>query len=160
MSATNRELIHRFYTAFAARDAETMATCYVDDARFRDPVFTLEGEAVRDMWRMLITRGKDLRVEFSNVQGDALTGGAHWDAYYTFSGTGRKVINRIDAHFRFRDGLIAEHVDTFSFWSWASQALGAKGLLLGWLPAVQGKVRQQAAINLDKFRAERAKAGV
>lgn len=159
MSNTNRELIHRFYTAFSQRDAEAMAACYLRDATFRDPVFTLRGAEVGDMWRMLCTRGKDLTLSFSDVQADATTGRAHWIAHYTFSGTGRKVENRIDAAFRFADGLIADHVDTFSFWRWSRQALGAPGLLLGWTPMLRAKVREQARANLEKFRAERAAAG-
>jgi len=35
-------------------------------------------------------------------------------------------------------------------------ALGAKGVLLGWLPAVQNAVRAQAALNLAEFRAKKA----
>jgi hypothetical protein len=59
------------------------------------------------------------------------------------------------AQFRFADGAIAEHVDTFSLWRWTSQALGLPGLLLGWTPMVRGKVRRQAAATLAKFSAER-----
>jgi ketosteroid isomerase-like protein len=160
VSNTNRELLHRFYSAFAQRDAETMATCYQPDATFKDPVFELRGAECGDMWRMLCTRGKDLRLEFSDIAADALTGSARWTAWYTFSATGRQVENRIAAAFRFKDGLIAEHVDTFSFWRWSRQALGLPGLLLGWTGAVQRKVLAQARANLDKFRAERAAAGI
>ncbi len=45
------EVITRLYTAFAARDAETMARCYAPDAHFSDPVFPdLHGPAVTAMW--------------------------------------------------------------------------------------------------------------
>src|SRR6478672_11208014 len=40
MPEDNADLIRRFYSAFAARDADTMAACYAPDARFSDPVFT------------------------------------------------------------------------------------------------------------------------
>jgi ketosteroid isomerase-like protein len=155
LSQSHSELIHRLYVALDRRDGETMAACYHRDARFRDAVFTLQGAEVGDMWRMLCSRSRDLRVEASNIHADALTGGAHWVAHYTFSGTGRKVINRIDANFRFAEGLIVEHVDQFSLWRWASQALGPAGTLLGWTPMVRSKIRRQAAENLRKFRAER-----
>jgi len=43
-----REIITRFYTAFAARDHDTMAHCYAADAHFTDPVFTdLHGPAAQ-----------------------------------------------------------------------------------------------------------------
>ena len=83
---------------------------------------------------------------------DDATGVAHWDARYSFSATGRKVLNRIDASFRFRDGLIVHHVDRFSFYRWSRQALGPVGLLLGWTPLVRNKVRAQAAKGLAEFR--------
>ena len=76
-------------------------------------------------------------------------------ATYTFSGSGRKVVNRIDARFTFRDGLIATHVDTFDLWRWASQALGPVSLLLGWTPFLRAKIRAQAAQSLAKFSADR-----
>lgn len=159
MSATNRELIHRFYVALDHRDAEAMAACYLPDARFEDPAFSLTGESIGDMWRMLCERGKDLRVEASRIEADALTGSAHWVARYTFSKTGRKVENRIDAAFRFRDGLIAEHVDRFSFWRWSRQALGPVGLLLGWTPWLRGTVRAEAAKGLAQWQAKRRERG-
>ncbi|HVH33578.1 MAG TPA: nuclear transport factor 2 family protein, partial [Tahibacter sp.] len=64
------ERIDLFYRAFQRRDGATMAACYTPDATFRDPVFALQGERVGAMWRMLCERGKDLRVEFSDVRAD------------------------------------------------------------------------------------------
>ena len=151
----NRELIKRLYAALDSRDGEAMASCYTPDATFRDPVFTLAGSAVGDMWRMLTSRATDLRAEASDVEADALTGSANWVAHYTYSGTGRKVVNRIHAQFRFADGAIAEHVDKFDLWKWAAQAIGAPGLLLGWTPMARNKIRRQAAATLAKFSAER-----
>lgn len=155
MSGANAETIHRLYVALGRRDGEAMAACYAPDATFDDPVFSLRGEAVGDMWRMLCTRGKDLAVEASGIEADASSGRAHWVATYTFSGSGRTVVNRIDARFTFRDGLIATHVDSFDLWRWASQALGPLGLLLGWTPFLRAKIRGQAAQTLAKFSAER-----
>jgi ketosteroid isomerase-like protein len=153
--AGNRELIKRLYAALDRKDGEAMAACYAPDATFRDPVFTLAGSDVGDMWRMLTARAKDLRCEATDVEADALTGSARWVAHYTYSGTGRNVVNRIGAQFRFADGAIAEHVDTFDLWRWSAQALGAPGLLLGWTPMVRNKIRRQAAATLAKFSAER-----
>jgi ketosteroid isomerase-like protein len=153
VSDSNAELIHRLYVALDKRDGEAMARCYHANAHFSDPVFTsLDGRAVGDMWRMLASRATDLRVEASDIVADADTGSAHWVAHYTFTGTGRKVVNRIDAKFRFREGLIVDHRDTFDLWRWAAQALGPMGLLLGWSPMVRNKIRAQAAANLAKFQ--------
>jgi hypothetical protein len=99
-------------------------------------------------------RATDLEVTASNVQADDERGRAHWDARYTFGQTGRKVLNRIDAEFEFRDGLIVRHTDTFSFWKWARQALGPAGFALGWTPPLQNKVRSMARHGLDKYMRE------
>ena len=150
--AANATLIERFYEAFGRRDHAAMAACYAPDATFSDPVFRdLRGNEVRSMWQMLCERGTDLEVSYRDVKTEGDAGSAHWDADYTFSATGRAVHNSIDARFVFRDGLIAEHVDSFGLWAWTRQALGPVGLLLGWSPPVQGKVRGQARENLDRF---------
>lgn len=146
------ERIETFYRAFQQRDAATMAACYTADATFRDPAFDLQGERVGAMWRMLCERGKDLRLEFGNVRAEGERGSADWQAWYSFSKTGRAVHNVIHAEFRFRDGLICEHVDTFNFWRWSRQALGPAGLLLGWTPLLQNKVRAEAARSLAAYR--------
>jgi ketosteroid isomerase-like protein len=150
----NAAVIDRFYEAFARRDAEAMGACYTADVRFADPAFgELHGDEVRAMWRMLCERGKDLEVVHSAVRADANAGAAHWDADYTFSATGRKVHNSIDAVFRFEDGLIAEHEDSFDLYRWARQALGPVGLFLGWTPMVQKKIHSGARESLDEFMA-------
>ena len=157
----NADTIARFYAAFAALDGATMATCYAPDVRFEDPVFTLRGkDEVMSMWAMLgaATRAGSMdvwKLEWRDVEADANAGRAHWEAHYRFSATKRMVHNRIDAAFRFRDGLIVEHVDRFDFHAWARQALGLPGLLLGWTPMLRNKVRAQAATKLALFRAGR-----
>jgi len=148
---THRAVIERFYGAFARRDADTMAHCYHAGARFRDPVFELEGARIGAMWKMLCARGADLRVVHSAVHAEDASGAAHWEAWYTFSGSGRPVHNVIDARFRFVGGLIVEHIDSFDFWRWSRQALGLPGLLLGWSPLLREKVRAQALDTLARF---------
>ena len=148
--SASEQLIDRFYGALALRDHRTMGACYLPDARFSDPVFgELDGDEVRAMWRMLCERGTDLVVTHSAVEADGERGSARWVASYTFSPTGRPVRNEIEALFRFADGLIAEHDDRFDLWKWTRQALGTTGLLLGWSPPVQGKVRAQARSALQ-----------
>jgi hypothetical protein len=61
------------------------------------------------------------------------------------------VHNRIDASFLFEKGKIRRHIDAFDLYAWTRQALGIKGLLLGWAPPVQRAVRVQAARALDVF---------
>lgn len=146
------DLITSFYEAFSRRDPEGMVAAYADDVRFSDPVFTdLRGERAKNMWRMLCERGKDLTIEFSDVKADGNTGSAHWEAHYTFSLTGKKVHNVIDARFTFANGKITEHVDSFGLYRWTSQALGLKGKLLGWTSFVQNAVRTNGAKGLDAW---------
>jgi ketosteroid isomerase-like protein len=156
----NAALIHRFYDAFAALDAEGMKACYHPDVVFSDPAFgELRGAQAGAMWTMLTGRAKDLEVTASDIEADDQRGRAHWDARYTFGQTGRKVLNRIDAAFEFRDGLIIRHTDTFDFYAWARQALGPAGLLLGWTPVIQNKVRATARAGLAKHMRENGVPG-
>ncbi|WP_460416728.1 nuclear transport factor 2 family protein [Pseudomonas sp. microsymbiont 2] len=152
MSDANSALITRFYQAFQRLDAEAMVACYSEDIIFSDPVFgTLRGRDAGDMWRMLTSRAKDFTLTFDDVRSD----GAHWVATYLFSQTGRVVVNDIQARFVIRDGLICQHDDTFDLWRWARQALGMPGVLLGWTPMLQNKVRQQAFKGLRAFQQAR-----
>lgn len=153
MSANpNAELIERFYTAFQRRDASAMAALYHRDIHFADEVFTdLRGDQAGAMWQMLCERADDLRIEFRNVDADERTGTAHWEAWYTFTKTGRRVHNVIDAKFEFRNGKIARHRDSFDFWAWARQALGPIGVALGWTPFLKKRVRGEAARSLERF---------
>jgi ketosteroid isomerase-like protein len=147
-------VIERFYSAFARKDYQEMAACYLPQVRFSDPAFgELDGDEARAMWHMFCERGEDLTVSFRDVQAWDERGSAHWDADYTFSATGRPVHNEIEARFKFRDGLIAEHRDSFDFWRWSRQALGPAGLALGWTPLVRRKVRSQARGTLREYMA-------
>ncbi|AZE46779.1 Ketosteroid isomerase-related protein [Pseudomonas chlororaphis] len=156
MSDAHRALITEFYSAFQRLDAEAMAACYTEDVLFSDPAFgELRGRDAGDMWRMLTTRAKDFSLTFDNVRADERSGEAHWVATYLFSQTGNTVVNDIQARFVFRDGKICEHHDHFSMWRWARQALGTKGLILGWTPLLKNAVRAQARNGLNAFQAGR-----
>jgi len=132
-----------------------MSACYAADAHFRDPVFDVEGEEVAAMWTMLCERGRDLVVEWRDVKADDATGSAHWEARYTFSVTGRKVHNFVEAQFTFRDGLIVTHTDKFDLWRWSRMALGAKAVVLGWTPFVKKAIRSEARRGFDIWLARR-----
>jgi ketosteroid isomerase-like protein len=148
----NAELLRRFYTFLGKRDWRGMAACYHPNVVFSDEVFTdLKGERAAGMWRMLCERGKDLKIEFRDVEADASVGRAHWEAWYTFSPTGRRVHNKIDARFEFRDGKIIRHRDSFDFRAWAKQALGPMGRLPGWSGYLKKRVRSEAEKNLAAF---------
>jgi ketosteroid isomerase-like protein len=150
----SREVISRLYEAFAVRDHVGMARCYTPDALFSDPVFTdLRGTQVAAMWRMLCQRATDLRITYSDVSAEGNSGSAHWEAWYTYSATGRPVHNVIEAAFTFWDGRIATHRDHFDLYRWTRQALGTTGVLLGWTPFLRSAVRRKAAVALVRFSA-------
>ena len=150
----NETLIRAFYEAFARADAEGMVSCYAPNVVFTDPAFgELHGDEAKAMWRMLIENSKgQLSLAFDNVKADDKTGSANWVAHYTFSQTGRKVVNRIAARFEFEDGLIVRHTDQFDLWKWSRQALGLPGYLLGWTPFMKNKIQQRARRQLAKYR--------
>jgi ketosteroid isomerase-like protein len=150
----NDALIQTFYAAFGAGDGERAAACYAHDVRFSDPVFPdLRGSEAGAMWRMLAARSADLQIELLEHEATEDRGSARWLARYTFSQTGRPVVNDVRASFRFADGLIVEHTDSFGFHRWARQALGPPGLLLGWTPIIRSAVRRRAADSLRAFQA-------
>jgi ketosteroid isomerase-like protein len=154
VTSPNESLVERFYAAFAERDGAAMAACYAPDVRFSDPVFpNLRGAEAGAMWRMLTGRATDLRVELLGRETNGDRGTARWRAHYTFTQTGRPVVNDVRASFRFANGLIVEHEDDFDFYRWARQALGTSGLLLGWTPLLRSAVRRRARASLDEFQA-------
>ena len=149
-----RVAVERLYAAFARLDGAAMQACYAPDATFDDEVFSLKGQAqIGGMWRMLCdtTKAKSM-AHWKLVVSDITARSAHWEAHYLFSASGRLVHNKIDAAFTFDgNGLITTHRDRFDFWTWSRQALGARGLLLGWSSFLRNKVRAQAAAKLQRF---------
>lgn len=129
-----------------------MANCYHEEATLQDPVFLLKNkQEIEAMWTMLCSRAKGFELTFEQVKANDGSGSAHIEAHYLFSQTNRKVHNKIDAQFRFKEGLIIEHKDSFSFWKWSQQALGLPGYLLGWSSFLQKKVQKRAGRNLKRF---------
>jgi hypothetical protein len=147
-----KSLIETFYTAFQNKDAATMISCYHDDIIFRDPAFgELHGEAAKAMWRMLCRNATDLRIEFSGRGASLKKGSAHWEAWYSFSKTGRKVHNIVEAEFEFKDSKIIKHTDSFNLHKWASQAMGWKGKLFGGTAFFKNKIQGQTNKMLVDF---------
>lgn len=147
------EIIARFYTAFQQRNAAAMNACYSEDIVFSDPAFgLLQGDEVRAMWEMLCKNATDFSLQFSNIQLlDEEYATCNWVASYTFSKTGRKVVNHIKAFMRLKDGKIIEHSDAFKLSKWAAQALGWKGALFGWTGFMKRKIQNNARRSLMKF---------
>jgi ketosteroid isomerase-like protein len=151
-AAANKELISDFYAAFGRRDGDAMAAAYAPDAHFWDPAFhDLNGAEPGEMWRMLTSRAEDLKIELLAHDATDSGGTANWKATYTFTQTGRKVVNNVEAEFIIVDGKIKDHHDEFSFYKWSMQALGLPGLLLGWTPIISGAVNKKARAGLDEF---------
>ncbi len=148
----NEALIHQFYTAFQQKDVKTMQSSYDDHAIFNDAVFiNLDAQQIRAMWQMLLSRSGDMVMDFRNVREEGGRVRAYWEARYTFTATGKKVVNKINAEFEIKDGKIVKHTDTFNFHRWARQAFGIGGLLLGWTNVFKEKVRQTAKKKLDEY---------
>lgn len=150
--SSHSQLIETFYSALQNRDIDTMLACYHEDVSFSDPIFTdLKGWRARAMWQMLVNKGEDMEIKFHSIQADETSATAQWQANYTFSKTGRPIQNHIQANFTFQDGKIISHRDNFSLWKWIRMAMGFQGLLTGWLPAVQNKIRQESQKGLTMF---------
>lgn len=157
----NEQLIAKFYTAFQQKDYKTMNSCYSDDIVFFDPAFDLlRGDEVRYMWEMLCTNAKDFSLTFDTISArDHEYYTCNWVATYTFSQTGRKVVNRVKAFMRISNGKIIEHSDGFSLHKWSSQALGFIGQLFGWNSFFQKRIKNKARKSLLKFIGEKGGGG-
>ena len=149
-----KEIIEKFYTSFENLDAAGMVSCYHDEITFEDPAFgVLKGEHAKNMWRMLCAsqKGKNFRITASGIDFSNQKGKAHWEANYVFSQTGRKVHNIINAEFEFKDGMIFKHTDRFDLYRWSRQALGFKGVMLGWTTFFRKKLNVQTNKLLLQF---------
>jgi ketosteroid isomerase-like protein len=149
----NEDIINRFYSAFQKLDYQTMNDCYSEDIVFSDPVFMiLKGDEVRAMWEMLCKNAKDFSLNFSDIELlDDEYATCRWTASYTFSKTGKKVVNKIKAYMKLQNGKIVEHSDAFRLSKWIGQALGWKGVLFGWTGFMKRAVQKNARKNLMNF---------
>ena len=123
---------------------------------FQDPVFgDLTGAEAGAMWRMLTGTARDLKVELVEHDAPRRTG-----SRATRSRDRAPVVNDVQAEFRIADGLIAEHVDRFSFWSgrarrWAQRPAAR----LDAAPARQGRrhgASRARQVHAKEQRAARA----
>jgi ketosteroid isomerase-like protein len=155
----NIAIVQRFYSAFQQLDYKTMNDCYSKDIVFSDPVFlVLHGDEVRAMWEMLCTHAKDFSLNFSDITLlDEEYATCNWAASYTFSKTGNRVINRVKAYMKLKDGKIIEHSDAFRLSTWIGQALGWKGKLLSWSGFMKKAVQKNARKSLKSFIERKSK---
>jgi len=144
----NATLLTNLFTALGRHDAAAMAACYREDASFTDIAFHLSGSPrIHAMWQMICET--DIRAKFEIVDADDRAGRVKLVDDYTFSDTMRPVHNVIDSRFVFREGRIAEHIDSCDERLWAEQALGGvKGFLAGRFRFLRA---QKASEKLDAF---------
>lgn len=143
----------QFYTAFEKGDAATMISFYNDTVEFEDPAFgKLKGKEAKMMWTMLLARSQgNLKVSFKIKEVTAHSALVAWEARYPFSKTGRQIHNKIQAQLTIENGKIIKHTDRFHLWKWSQQALGFKGLLMGWTPFFRKKLQQQTQKMLQQY---------
>ncbi|MEO6097048.1 MAG: nuclear transport factor 2 family protein [Fibrobacteria bacterium] len=158
--AAETALLETYYACLGNRDFRGMAACHHPDIKFKDPIFNLGGKSVAAMWHMLCESGQDMKVEASGIRAENGRGRARWVAVYTFSATGRKVVNVIDSSFRFQVGKIIEERDEFDFWKWSRQAMGLTGWIFGWMPRLLQTVQAKANGNLERFIGRHPEYGV
>lgn len=152
MKDINQKIISEFYSAFQEKDADTMVRLYDPEICFEDPAFgVLKEPYVSAMWEMLCASATDLKIDFEILSSSDDKVEAYWEASYTFKASGRKVLNKINAHFVLKDHLIIEHKDHFNLYNWAKQALGWKGYLIGFTFYFKSKLNKQTHKMLDKY---------
>ncbi|MFC4261805.1 nuclear transport factor 2 family protein [Ferruginibacter yonginensis] len=148
-----QNIIQQFFNAFKKLDATTMNACYTNNIAFNDPMFDLlRGDEVRAMWQMLCANASNFSLEYDSIkdEGDGYYT-CNWTAQYTFSKTGRRVINKCKAYMKIENGLIAEHSDAWSLHKWSEQAIGLPGKLLGWAGFFRRRIKNNARKNLLHF---------
>ena len=153
----NKALIEQFYTAFSEGNSKGMVACYHNEVVFQDPVFgRLQGERAINMWHMLLSKKKsDTTINFTINEVTDVEVKATWVAEYFYGTKKRKVVNKVNARFKFKDGKIIEHTDTFDLWLWTKQAMGLVGYLLGWTPLLKSKIQKTTNSNLVQFLADK-----
>ena len=149
------EIAKTFYEAFNRRDAKAMNALYAPEATFSDPGFPgLKGDQTRGMWDMLCKNAKDFSVEYKVTGASDTHADVDWTARYTFSRTGRPVVNLVRTRMTIQGKKIVDQVDTFDFYGWAKQAFGFTGYVIGWTPFFQKKVQSTARESLDRHLAK------
>jgi ketosteroid isomerase-like protein len=155
-----RDAAVSFYQAMNNRDSLTMNTLYAPNATFSDPVFPkLAGNDIQTMWSMLMRGAQNFTLQHEILHADESSVRVKWIATYTFSQTGRRVVNEVETQMTFANGKIVKQNDHFNFHLWARQALGLPGLLFGWTTWFQRAVQGKTRAKIEKFGQSRAASG-
>jgi len=152
MSSPEEIIATEFYSAFNQKNAAGMNEHYHQHLEFEDPAFgKLSYDQTCSIWQMLCESAKDLEIDFAILMASEGYVETNWTAKYTFSKTGRFVQNNIIAKMKIRDGKIIEHIDSFDLHTWAKQAMGFQGWLLGGTSFFKKKLHQQTGYQLAKY---------
>ncbi|WP_324721296.1 nuclear transport factor 2 family protein [Salinimicrobium sp. HB62] len=153
MQHPNEKIIEDFYQAFQNGNPKAMNDCYHKDIVFYDPVFGhLKGDRVRAMWYMLLEKGMgELKISFGEIQANDYNGSARWTATYYYGPSKRRVVNEVVGTFYIQNGKILQHTDHFDLWSWSRQALGFRGLFLGWTKSMKLRIQQESSRLLSGY---------
>jgi ketosteroid isomerase-like protein len=147
----NVALLKKLFAALGRRDHEAIASCYAEDAHFRDIAFSLSGKArIHDMWRMICEGGSAIEVrDFGVIEADDRRGRAWVVEHYMFPRRKSRhrvpVDNVISSTFRFRYGKIVGQKDHCDAKEWARQAMGEG--LMGFLA---GRFRPLRAVGAKR----------
>jgi ketosteroid isomerase-like protein len=151
-----RDAAIAFYQAMNNRDSDTMNALYSPNATFSDPVFPqLEGNDIQTMWSMLMRGAQNFTVQHEIQCADESSVRVKWIATYTFSQTGRRVVNEVETKMTFANGKILTQNDHFNFYLWARQALGLSGSLFGWTNWFQRAVQNKTHAKIERFKQSR-----
>lgn len=155
----NELLLTKFFEYLNAHNLERIASCYHEEATFHDIAFNLKGKKqIYAMWDMICSVNKDnipsdIKVHIERLSANDATGSAVVLESYTYRDNNKKVHNKINSTFEFRDGLIYKQNDDCDPVSWANQAFGGiRGFIAGHIEFVR---RYRA---MDKLRKEHPQA--
>ena len=144
----NAKLLETLFSAVNAHDHRAVAGCYHPNATFKDIAFNLTGShRIHAMWHMICDGY--IKATVHKMDADESVGWVKVTDEYTFSDTGRKVVNPIETTVRFKEGLISTHNDDCDPRRWAMMALGGvNGVLAGRIEFLR---RWKAHKKLQKF---------
>jgi hypothetical protein len=149
MMHENHALLNKLFTALDKHDHEAMASCYHEDAHFRDIAFDLQDrKQIHSMWAM--TCETDISVQFEILEANDHTGRVKLVDTYTFRASKappRRVRNAIDSSFVFENGLILRQDDDCDPKAWARSALGGIAGFIG------GRIRLARSYTANRLLA-------
>ncbi len=142
-----------YFEGFKNKNPEQMNALYKPDVDgiFNDPVFqNLNTHQVQSMWSMLLRGSKDLTSTYKIVEVTDTSVTVEWEAHYTYSATGRKVVNNVRSVLQIENGLIVKQIDTFDLSKWTGQALPpVVAQLFAWFPDLT--IRKLAKKTLNGY---------